>query len=111
VEIQRTNAVRAADKKRIDLIDPADVLSVLEPDWLRFQVAMKDARQHLEAIPSAAIAAGHRKADAANPARWKGHLEHLLPKTRRKGKVRGPQPSLPYEDLRRSCSNLPASTA
>jgi integrase len=42
---------------------------------------------------------GHRKPDAANPARWKGHLEHLLPKTRRKGKVRGPHPSLPYEDL------------
>ena len=98
MEIQRTNAVRAADKKRIDLIDTADVLSVLEPDWLRFQVAMKDARQHLEAILSAATAAGHRKADAANPARWKGHLEHLLPKTRRKGKVRGPHPSLPYED-------------
>jgi hypothetical protein len=47
---------------------------------------MKDARQHLEAMPSAA-------------GRWKGHLEHLLPKTRRNGKVRGPQPSLPYEDL------------
>jgi len=86
-------------KKRIDLIDTADVLSVLEPDWLRFQVAMKDARQHLEAILSAATAAGHRKPDAANPARWKGHLEHLLPKTRRKGKVRGPHPSLRYEDL------------
>jgi hypothetical protein len=27
-------------KKRIDLIDTADVLSVLEPDWLRFQVAI-----------------------------------------------------------------------
>src|ERR1700722_21022760 len=86
-------------KKQINLIDTADVLSVLEPDWLRLQVAMKDARQHLEAILSAATAAGHRKADAANPARWKGHLEHLLPKTRRKGKVRGPHPSLPYEDL------------
>jgi integrase len=85
--------------KRIDLIDTADVLSVLEPDWLRLQVATKDARQHLEAILSAATAAGHCKADAANPARWKGHLEHLLPKTRRKGKVRGPHPSLPYEEL------------
>jgi hypothetical protein len=86
-------------KKRTDLIDPADVLYVLEPDWLRFHVAMKDARQHLEAILSAATVAGHRKADAANPARWKGHLEHLLPKTRRKGKARGPHPSLPYKDL------------
>jgi len=27
-------------KKRNDLIDTANVLSVLEPDWLRFQVAI-----------------------------------------------------------------------
>jgi len=86
-------------QKRLDLIDSAAVLTVLEPDWLRFPIAAKDARQHLEVILSAATAAGHRKPDAANPARWKGHLEHLLPKTRRKGKVRGPHPSLPYEDL------------
>ena len=85
--------------KRLDAIETADVISVLEPDWLRFPIALKDARQHLEVILSAATAAGHRRADAANPARWKGHLEHLLPKTRRKGKVRGPHPSLPYEDL------------
>jgi integrase len=86
-------------QKRLDLVETADVLSVLEPDWLRFPIAAKDARQHLEVILSAATAAGHRKVDAANPARWKGHLEHLLPKTRRKGKVKGPHSSLPYEDL------------
>jgi integrase len=86
-------------EKRLDLIETADVLSVLEPDWLRFPIAAKDARQHLEVILSAATAAWHRKPDAANPARWKGHLEHLLPKTRRKGKVKGPHSSLPYEEL------------
>jgi integrase len=57
------------------------------------------AGRRLRCFLSAATAAGHRRADAANPARWKGHLEHLLPKTRRKGKVRGPHPSLRYEDL------------
>lgn len=33
-------------------------------------------------------------------------MEHLLPKTRRKGKVRGPHPSLPYEDLPAFMRNL-----
>jgi hypothetical protein len=84
-------------KKRIDLIDTNDVLAVLEPIWLATPVAARDVRQHLEAIFSAANAAGHRKAE--NPALWKGNLEHLLPKSKRKGKVRGPHPSLAYEEL------------
>jgi integrase len=84
-------------KKRIDLIDTNDVLAVLEPIWLATPVAARDVRQHLETIFSAANAAGHRKAE--NPALWKGNLEHLLPKSKRKGKVRGPHPSLAYEEL------------
>ena len=51
----------------------------------------------LEMIFAAANASGKRKAE--NPAPWKGYLEHLLPKSKRKGKVRGPHPSLPYEEL------------
>jgi len=34
-----------------------------------------------------------------NPAAWNGNLKHLMPKTKRKGKVRGPHPSLPYDEL------------
>jgi integrase len=84
-------------KKRIDLIDTNEVLAALEPIWLKTPVAARDVRQHLEAILSAAKAAGHRKGE--NPAVWKGNLEHLLPKSKRKGKVRGPHKSLPYEEL------------
>ena len=84
-------------KKRIDMIDTNDVLAVLEPIWLATPVAARDVRQHLETIFSAANAAGHRGAE--NPATWKGKLEHLLPKSKRKGKVRGPHPSLAYEEL------------
>jgi integrase len=84
-------------KKRIDLISTEDVVAVLKPIWLATPVAARDVRQHLEMIFAAAKAAGKRKAE--NPALWKGHLEHLLPKSKRKGKVRGPHPSLPFEEL------------
>jgi integrase len=84
-------------KKRIDQITTADVQDVLKPIWMVTPVAARDVRQHLEAIFSAAKAKGHRSGD--NPAAWKDNLAHLMPKTRRKGKVRGPHPSLPYEEL------------
>jgi integrase len=84
-------------KKRIDLITTEDVLEVLKPIWIKTPIAAKDVRQQLETIFAAAKATQKRSAE--NPALWKGHLEHLLAKTKRKGKVRGPHRSLPYEDL------------
>ena len=84
-------------KKRIDLITTDDVLDALKPIWIKTPIAAKDVRQHLEAIFAAARAT--KKRSAENPALWKGHLEHLLPKTKRKGKVRGPHKSMPYEEL------------
>jgi integrase len=83
--------------KRVDLVDTNDVLSIIKPIWQTTPAAARDQRQQLEAILSAAKAAGHRTGE--NPARWKDHLEHMLPKTRRKGKIRGPHPSLDYEEL------------
>jgi integrase len=93
-------------KKRIDLITTDDVLEVLRPIWLKTPIAAKDARQQLEAIFAAAKARSQRSAE--NPALWKGHLEHLLPKTKRKGKVRGPHKSMPYEELSAFMAELAA---
>jgi integrase len=84
-------------KKRIDQITTNDVLAVLEPIWLKTPVAAADVRQHLEAIFDAAKALKLRSSD--NPAAWKGNLQHLMPNTKRKGKVRGSHKSLPYVEL------------
>ncbi|WLA81663.1 hypothetical protein [Bradyrhizobium elkanii] len=46
---------------------------------------------------SAATTAGHCNGENRVP--WQRRLEHLLPKTKRKGKVRRPHPSMPYEEL------------
>jgi integrase len=83
--------------KRIDQIVTKDIEAVLEPIWLKTPVAAADVRQHLEAIFDAAKAKGHRHGD--NPAAWKGNLQHLMPNTKRKGKVRGSHKSLPYVEL------------
>jgi integrase len=93
-------------KKRIDLITTDDVLDVLKPIWIKTPVAAKDVRQQLETIFAAAKARNKRSAE--NPALWKGHLEHLLPKTKRKGKVRGPHKSMPYEELPAFMADLAA---
>lgn len=84
-------------KQRIDQITSTDIVGLLMPIWFKYPVAATDARQQLEAVFSAAKAAGHRKGD--NPAAWKDNLKHLMPKTKRKGKVRGPQKALPFEQL------------
>ena len=45
-----------------------------------------------------ARALGHIDPDKANPARWKGHLDHLLPPAKKLG-VRGHHAAMPYADL------------
>jgi integrase len=48
-------------------------------------------------VLDAARARGHIPADRANPARWKGHLDKLLPK--RKQHDRGHHAAMPYKDV------------
>jgi hypothetical protein len=59
------------------------VLEVLRPIWTTKPETASRVRQRIEAVLGYATAAGART--GANPARWRGHLDHLLPKP---GKVR-----------------------
>jgi integrase len=83
--------------KAIDQITTDAVVELLLPIWIKTPVAAREARQQLEAILSAAKAAGHRSGE--NPAAWKDNLQHLMPKSKRKGRVRGPMKALPFEEL------------
>ena len=58
-------------------IDVPLVLRCIEPIWKQKQVTADRTRQRIEAILSWATARGYRRGD--NPARWRGHLQHLLP--------------------------------
>ncbi|NBS34472.1 MAG: site-specific integrase [Methylocystaceae bacterium] len=64
--------------KPVDLISTADILEVLTPIWLKTPESASRMRQRIEAVLNAAKAKGLRSGD--NPATWRGHLEHLLPK-------------------------------
>jgi integrase len=55
------------------------VLNVLRPVWSTKPETASRVRQRIEAVLDYATAIGARSGD--NPARWRGHLDHLLPKT------------------------------
>jgi hypothetical protein len=57
-------------------IDTALVLKAIEPIWRRAQTTGDRTRQRVEVVLDWATARGARSGD--NPARWNGHMEHLL---------------------------------
>jgi integrase len=59
----------------------SEVLGVLTPVWSTKAVTAGRVRLRIERVLDAAKARGLRSGD--NPARWRGHLDHLLPATRR----------------------------
>ena len=76
-------------------ISTEDVLAVLKPIWTTKSETASRLRGRIEAVIDAATARGFR--NDANPARWKGHLERLLPP--RKRLSRGHHRALPYSEL------------
>jgi integrase len=60
----------------VAVIDTALVLKAVEPIWRRAQTTGDRTRQRIEVVLDWATARGARSGD--NPARWNGHLEHLL---------------------------------
>jgi hypothetical protein len=66
--------------KAVNAIDTEAVLSVLKPIWTRAPETASRLRGRIETVLDAARALGHIDQDKANPARWRGHLDKLLPK-------------------------------
>lgn len=64
--------------KQVDTINTSDVLAVLKPIWQTKPETATRIRSRIELVIDAAKA--HSLSDAPNPARWKGHLDKLLPK-------------------------------
>ncbi len=74
-------------------VDIGLVLKVLEPIWTVKTETASRVRGRIEAILDYAKARGYRTGE--NPARWKGHLDHILPSKASVAKVEH-HPSLPY---------------
>lgn len=79
----------------VDQVATADVLAVLQPIWQAKPETASRLRGRIERVLDAARARGLRQAD--NPARWRGHLDALLPKPRKL--TRGHHAALAFDDV------------
>ena len=67
-------------------VDTALVVKVLEPIWTSRPQTASRVRGRIESILDWAKVRGYRSGE--NPARWRGHLDHLLPAHRRLARVK-----------------------
>jgi len=89
-----TYAYPIIGKKNVSAITKADIVAILEPIWVAKNETASRLRGRIETILDYAKAMEYREGD--NPAEWKGTLEPILGKVKRKSKS---QPSLPYSEL------------
>ena len=86
----------------VDEVTTDHVLSVLQPLWNKRPETASRLRGRIEKVLDAAKAKGHRHAE--NPARWRGHLHHLLPVRQRL--TRGHHAAMAYADVPELLSDL-----
>ena len=78
-------------------IDTTAVLEVLQPLWASIPETASRVRGRIETVLDAARARGLIGQHEANPARWRGHLDKLLPK--RQKLTRGHHAAMPFADV------------
>ena len=86
-----------------------DIVATLQPIWLMVPETARRVRGRIERVLDTARVAGHREGE--NPARWKGHLELMMPKQR---KSKGHHAAMPYAqvpDFYRKLKLRPATAA
>jgi integrase len=91
-----TYAYPAFGSLSVQAIDVGLVMKAIEPIWNEKTETASRLRGRIEAVIDWATARGHRKGE--NPARWRGHLENLLPKKSRVHRVQH-HPALPYPEI------------
>ncbi len=77
-------------------LETSDVMAVLTPIWSAKPETANRVRQRIEAVLDYASALGIRTGE--NPARWRGHLDHLLPKPTKVRAVKH-HPALPHAEI------------
>ena len=87
----------------VEDIGQDDVLRCIQPIWITKTETASRVRQRIEKVLDWATVRKYRKGD--NPARWKGHLDTLLPKPTKLKKVQH-RPALPYSGIGQFMSEL-----
>jgi hypothetical protein len=80
----------------VQQIDTGLVMQVLDPIWRSKTETASRLRGRIESVLDWATVRGHRVGE--NPARWRGHLDHLLPQ-RAKVQTVVHHAALPYHEL------------
>ena len=80
----------------VQAVDVGLVLKVLEPIWNTKTETASRIRGRIESVLDWSTARGYRLGE--NPARWRGHVENLLPRRSKVRKVRH-HPALPYGEV------------
>ncbi|UPK35548.1 integrase arm-type DNA-binding domain-containing protein [Bradyrhizobium sp. 186] len=86
-------------------VDTSLVIGIVEPLWSTKPETAGRVRGRIESVLDWARVREYRQGE--NPARWKGHLDHLLPKRSKVARVKH-HPALPYPDLPRFMNELRA---
>lgn len=80
----------------VQLIETSHVLNALQPIWISKTETATRVRQRIEAVLDWATARKYRRGE--NPARWRGHLDKLLPAAAKVSTVK-PRAALPYVEM------------
>lgn len=96
VSTLKTYAKPSIGSMPVDAISTEDVLGILSPIWTTKTETAKRIQGRIENILD--FAAAHKYRDALNPARWRGHLDMLLPKPSRVKTVIH-HPAMPYSEV------------
>jgi integrase len=80
----------------VSKVDTPHVMKILEPIWKEKTETASRVRGRIESVLSWATVRKYRQGD--NPARWKGHLDQLLPKPSKVAKVEH-HAALPYREM------------
>jgi integrase len=80
----------------VQSVDVGLVMKAIEPIWTTKPETASRVRGRIESVLDWAKARGYRQGE--NPARWRGHLDHLLPARSKIRRVTH-HPALPYAEL------------
>lgn len=80
----------------VQAVDTGLVLKVLEPIWTEKPETASRLRARIEKVLDWATVRTYRTGD--NPARWRGHLDKLLPKLEKRKRVKH-HPALPFDEM------------
>ncbi len=86
-------------------VDTGLVVKVLDPIWTAKPETASRLRGRIESVLDWARVSGYRTGD--NPARWRGHLDNVLPALKKKLRVKH-HPALPFDQMGEFMESLQA---